>query len=239
MSTQRRIAIITAKGRSRRMPGKNIKDFFGKPVIAYSIEGALNSGLFDEVMVSTDCPEIAEISKQYGAQVPFMRSAEMSGDDVMLYSVVQEVLTNYKEQGQNFDWLCAMLPTAVFITSDKLNAAWKMLEVKPDADGLITVVRFPDPIERALKLTDENVVSMVWPEHIHSVSNELPPRYHDGGQFWWMRSDALFAQNKLYADNALGMEVPEYEAVDMDNETDWKMAELKYQLYTQQFAKQI
>ncbi len=229
----RKIAIITAKGRSRRLPGKNIRPFFGKPIIAYSIEGALASGLFDTVMVSTDSEEIADISRHYGAEVPFLRSAEAAGDNVMLYEVVQEVLNEYEKRGQTFDWLCCMLPTAVFITGEKLRDAWQRLEAAPEADGLYTVVRFADPIQRALQLDEQGRVSMVWPEHLHSVSNDLPPRFHDGGQFWWMRTSALFAQNKLYADHALGMEVPEFEAIDLDNETDWRMAELKYQLYAE------
>ncbi len=229
--TEKRIAIITAKGRSRRLPGKNTRPFFGKPIINYSIEPAIQSGLFDTVMVSTDDENIAEIARSCGAEVPFLRSPEMASDSALIYEVVEEVLTNYKsQQKRTFDWVCCMLPTAVFITPEKLRDAHQRLQAHPEMEGLFTVVRYADPIQRALQLDNDGQVSMVWPENVTAVSNDLPPRYHDGGQFWWIRPNALLEQHKMYADKSLGMEIPEFEAVDLDNETDWQMAELKYRL---------
>ena len=228
---ERSIAIIPAKGRSRRLPGKNIRDFYGHPIISYPIRAALESGLFDTVMVSTDDPEIAEISRNYGAEVPFFRSAETCSDAALLYEVDQEVLREYEKQGQTYDWLCSILATAVFVTPELLRNCKQLLDASPQAQGLSPVVRYSDPIQRALQIDDSGRLSMVWPENMHAMSNDLPPRFHDAGLLCWMKVAELFRQNKLNAEYALGLEVPESEAVDLDTEEDWRMTEVKYQFF--------
>ncbi|MBY0449757.1 MAG: pseudaminic acid cytidylyltransferase [Cyanobacteria bacterium] len=234
-SSVSRLAVIPAKGRSRRLPGKNTRLFYGKPIIAYTIQAALESGLFDTVMVSTDDEATAEIARDLGASVPFLRSSATASDDTMLYEVVEEVLLSYQQQlDRSFQTVCCLLPTAVFITPDKLIQSEKLLTALPDTEGVMTIVRYADPIQRALEQMQDGRVQMVWPENMHQMSNDLPPRYHDGGQFWWITVEALFTQHCLYPAKVMGFEIPESQAVDLDTAEDWAMAEVKYQYYLNQ-----
>ena len=153
----RKLAIITARGGSKRIPRKNIKPFLGKPIIAYSIEAALQSGIFDTVMVSTDDEEIAEIAKQYGAEVPFLRSAKASNDHATTNDVLLEVLDAYEKIGQSYDFACCLYPTAPFVTARKLQDAFAKLEAS-DADTLIPVVAFSYPPKRGLLIRNERLV---------------------------------------------------------------------------------
>lgn len=181
----KRIAIITARGGSKRIPKKNIKDFCGKPIIAYSIEAAISSKLFDEVMVSTDSEEIAEIAKKYGASVPFMRSAETSNDYATTNDVLIEVFNEYKKRGQEFDIAVCIYPTAPFVTADKLKRAIDMVE-KDGADAVTPVVQFSFPPQRAFIIRD-NALEYQYPENASARSQDLEPIYHDCGQFYVMK----------------------------------------------------
>ena len=177
-----RIAIITARGGSKRIPKKNIKSFCGKPIIVYSIEAALESGRFDEVMVSTESREIAEIAKEAGAQVPFFRSEETSNDYATTAEVLLEVLKEYKIRGKEFKVGCCIYPTAPFVTSEKLIEGLRILE-KEAADTVLPVVPFSFPPQRCLKI-QEHVLSPVYPEYMNARSQDLEKWYHDCGQFY-------------------------------------------------------
>ncbi len=222
------LAMITARGGSKRIPRKNIKEFNGKPIIAYSIEAALSSGVFDEVMVSTDDEEIAEVAKKYGAKVPFFRSEKTSNDFATTVDVIEEVLTTYKERGEEFDIFCCIYPTAPFITSDRLKAAVDELAAS-DADCLIPVVRFSYPPQRAMEIHEGKLVFRQ-PENLSKRSQDLEPHYHDAGQFYVVRSDSFFKNRGIMVGDILPMELSELEVQDIDNEVDWKLAELKYNL---------
>lgn len=222
------IAIITARGGSKRIPRKNIKDFCGKPILAYSIEAALKSGLFDTVMVSTDDKEIAEISKKYGAEVPFFRSEATSNDYATTNDVLLEVLDEYEKRGQHFDLAACIYPTAPFVTSEKLKKAFEELKAS-DADTLIPVVSFSYPPQRAMVVRDNRLVFFE-PKYIDSRSQDLEPHYHDVGQFYAFRTAAFKENKKLMLGNILPFIVSELEVQDIDNETDWKIAEMKYKL---------
>jgi N-acylneuraminate cytidylyltransferase len=224
----RSVAIITARGGSKRIPRKNIKDFLGKPIIAYSIEAALSAGCFDEVMVSTDDGEIAEVAQRYGATVPFTRSAETSDDHSTTADVLVEVLTEYKNRGKEFACACCIYPTAPFVTGAKLKKGHKLL-ISTGADTALPVVRFGYPVQRALKI-EENRLSMIWPEHMNSRSQDLMPAYHDSGQFYWFRVARFLETRKLFAEHTVPIEMPESEVQDIDNEEDWKIAEMKYRI---------
>ncbi len=224
----RNIAIIPARGGSKRIPRKNIKPFMGKPIIAYSIEAALQSGLFDEVMVSTDDQEIATIAKQYGASVPFYRSPETSNDYATMENVIEEVLYCYKEQGENFDDFCCILSTAPFLTSDSLIDSYRKFE-KNSFDALVPVLSFSYPIQRALFMKDSRLL-MREPEHIHTRSQDLEPMYHDAGLFYWMKVDKFFETKEILCENTGMIQLSEVEVQDIDTEEDWKLAELKYQI---------
>lgn len=222
------IAIITARGGSKRIPRKNIKDFCGKPILAYSIEAALKSNLFDTVMVSTDDEEIAEISKKYGAEVPFYRSEATSNDYATTNDVLLEVLDEYEKRGQHFDLAACIYPTAPFVTAEKLKKAFEELKAS-DADTLIPVVSFSYPPQRAMVVRDNRLVFFE-PKYIDSRSQDLEPHYHDVGQFYAFRTAAFKENKKLMLGNILPFIVSELEVQDIDNETDWKIAEMKYKL---------
>ena len=226
-----RLAIITARGGSKRIPKKNIREFCGKPILAYSIEAALSSGLFDHVMVSTDDTEIAEIAKKYGAEVPFFRSKVTSGDFATTNDVLAEVLAEYEKRGMHFDVACCIYPTAPFVTAEKLQAAVKQLEAS-DADTLIPVVSFSYPPQRAMVVEQERLV-FKYPEYLDSRSQDLQPHYHDVGQFYVFRTDRFAVNKKLMVGNILPLIVSELEVQDIDNLTDWKIAEMKYRLMTE------
>ena len=217
-----RLAIITARGGSKRIPKKNIRDFCGKPILAYSIEAALSSRLFDH----------AEIAKKYGAEVPFFRSEATSGDFATTNDVLAEVLAEYERRGMHFDVACCIYPTAPFVTAEKLKAAVEQLEAS-DADTLIPVVSFSYPPQRAMVVEQERLV-FKYPEYLDSRSQDLQPHYHDVGQFYVFRTDRFAVNKKLMVGNILPLIVSELEVQDIDNLTDWKIAEMKYRLMTEE-----
>lgn len=224
----KRIAIITARGGSKRIPRKNIKEFCGKPILAYSIEAALQSGRFDTVMVSTDDEEIAGIAKEYGAEVPFYRSDATANDFATTNDVLIEVLSEYEKRGQHFDIGVCIYPTAPFVTAEKLQSALRELE-ESDADTLIPVVQFSYPPQRALVVENSGMV-FKYPEYLDSRSQDLQPHYHDVGQFYIFRTEAFLENRRLMVGKLLAFELSELEVQDIDNQTDWEIAEIKYRM---------
>lgn len=223
------LAIIPARGGSKRIPRKNIKLFLGKPIIAYSIEAAMNSGLFNEVMVSTDDAEIAEIAIQYGAKVPFMRSDKMSNDFATTFDVVVEVINSYKEKEIEFENVCCIYPCAPFVIEQKLEEAHDLF-VKEHFDAVFPVMQFGFPIQRALQMDDFGKISFFYPENALTRSQDLLPSFHDAGQFYWMNVASCMEQQKIITANTGSIIITELEGQDIDNEVDWKLAELKYEL---------
>ena len=223
----KRLAIITARGGSKRIPRKNIKPFLGKPILAYSIEAAVACGLFDEVMVSTEDEEIAEIAKQYGAKVPFYRSEKTAGDFATTNDVLLEVIDEYEKRGQFFDVACCIYPTAPFVTAEKIKDAMGQLEAS-DADTLIPVVQFSYPPQRAMVIRNGQL-EFKYLEYIDSRSQDLEKEYHDVGQFYCFKVPAYKENKKLMLGSILPYVVDEMEVQDIDNESDWKIAEIKYQ----------
>lgn len=224
------IAVITARGGSKRIPRKNIKEFCGKPIIQYSIEAALASGLFDEVMVSTDDEEIAEIARKSGANVPFMRSEETSNDYAGTNDVLKEVFTEYEKRGQHFDIAVCIYPTAPFITAEKLKKAVALMESE-HADAVTPVVRFSFPPQRAFVIR-EDFLQYQFPEYAMARSQDLEPIYHDCGQFYVVKVDNVL--NNVEIKKTLPLVVSELEVQDIDNEEDWKIAEMKYKIMVSQ-----
>lgn len=222
------IAIITARGGSKRIPHKNIKNFCGKPILAYSIEAALGSGVFDTVMVSTDSEDIARIAVEYGAEVPFFRSDKTADDYATTNDVLLEVLAEYEKRGQTFDLTCCIYPTAPFVTANKLKKAVELL-CASDADTLLPVVQYSFPPQRGMVVEDGRLV-FEFPEYLDSRSQDLVPHYHDAGQFSLMRTSRYLVNRKVMLGNILPMVISELEVQDIDNETDWKIAEMKYRL---------
>ena len=222
------VAIITARGGSKRIPGKNIKEFLGKPIICYSIEAALASGIFEEVMVSTDDEEIAAIAKAAGARVPFMRSAANADDYATTDDVLMEVLDEYERQGKIFTYMACIYPTAPFVTAKKLQDALQLLKDN-QASGVMPVVRFSFPPQRGMAIR-EGKLDYCYPENALKRSQDLEPMYHDCGQFYVYDTEKFRACRGNLPDGYVPMEVPELEVQDIDNMVDWKLAELKFEM---------
>ncbi len=218
------LAMITARGGSKRIPGKNIREFCGKPILAYSIEAAKKSGVFDEIMVSTDDDRIAEIAEQYGADVPFRRSAENSGDFASTDEVIAEVLETYEKRGNPAERFCCIYPTAPFLTPERLKTAMELLE---EHESVLPVVAFSYPPQRGFVV--KNGCAARWmPQYETARSQDLEKIYHDAGQFYACRSDAFFRGRTTDVEDMVPLVLPESEVQDIDTLEDWKIAESKY-----------
>ena len=222
------VAIIPARGGSKRIPRKNIKNFIGKPIIAYSIEAALNSGIFDEVMVSTDDDEIARVAKEYGASVPFFRSPETSNDTAITADVLIEVLSEYTKRGNDYEYLCCIYPCAPFITADRLQEGMKKLLVE-DTDSVFPVVKFSYPPQRCLVIRSGKT-KMLYPKNYSVRSQDFEPLFHDAGQFYITRSKALIAEKTMFCKHSSSIILRDNEVQDIDTEEDWQIAEMKFRL---------
>ena len=224
----RTIAIIPARGGSKRIPKKNIKLFYDKPIISYSIKVALDSKLFDEVMVSTDDIEIASLAKEFGAKVPFIRSKKASDDFATTFDVVKEVIEKYEDNNQKFDTVCCIYPCAPFITVNTLKVSFKIFN-ENKFESVFPVIQYNTPIQRALKREGDQI-KFLNEDFILSRSQDLEKNYHDAGQFYWINSKMCILKKNIISDNSGCIVISEFEAQDIDNEIDWKIAELKYEL---------
>lgn len=224
------IAIITARGGSKRIPKKNIRDFCGKPIIAYSIEAALQANIFDEVMVSTDSEEIADVGKRYGAEVPFMRSEVTSNDFAGTDDVLLEVLGKYSELGKSFETMCCIYPTAPFVTKRKLNDAYRIM-VDKKSKMVMPVVAYSYPPQRSMVVDQEGGrLKYLFPEKYEFRSQDLEKWYHDAGQFYYYDVNEFIMNKGRIIEGICPIIIPELEVQDIDNEDDWKLAEIKYKM---------
>lgn len=221
------LAVITARGGSKRIPRKNVKPFLGKPILLYSIQAALDSGVFDEVMVSTEDEEIAELAREAGAKVPFFRSSDTANDYATTADVLLEVLAQYSARGEEFDYLCCVYPTAPFVSAKRLREAMEKLQTQ-EADALLPVVRFGFPPQRSVVLGEDGFLQFKWQEYMLARSQDLEPFYHDAGQFYCIRTSSFMKQKKMVMEKTLPFVLPESEVQDIDTEEDWKIAEAKY-----------
>ncbi len=224
------VTIIPARGGSKRIPRKNIKPFLGHPIIKYSIDAALESGMFDEVMVSTDDEEIAEVAKSCGAVVPFFRSAKNADDYATVAHVLNEVLGEYRAIGKEFDYMCCIYPTAPFVTSNRIKEAMQTL-VENQLEGVVPVLRFSFPVQRAVRINDKGFLYMPTPEHYNTRSQDLEPTYHDSGSFYCLEIKSFLEQQILYPKKAMPLILKESEAQDIDTVEDWQIAEFKMKFF--------
>lgn len=223
------IAIIPARGGSKRIPKKNIKNFCGKPIIAYSIEAAIRSNIFDEVMVSTDSEEIANIAMSYGASVPFYRSKETSDDFATTNAVIMEVLDEYKKAGKNYQYAFCIYPTAPFLTSELIIEAETLMKDKKPNE-IVTVVEFSYPPQRSYIVTEDGTLKYKYEQYINSRSQDLEKWYHDVGQLYVYNVDNFRANNGQIKERVMPIIVSPLVAQDIDTENDWVLAEEKYKL---------
>lgn len=221
------IAIITARGGSKRIPRKNIKEFCGRPIIAYSIDAALKSGIFDEVMVSTDDKDIAEISLGYGASVPFFRSEQTSNDYATTRDVLLEVFEAYETRGKTFDYACCIYPTAPFVDAEKLCKAMNLL-LEKKATQVMPIVRFSFPPQRAHIMDEYGQIRYRFEKYRDVRSQDLEPFYHDAGQFYCLDVNKYI--KGIDSDKVFPLIIAESEVQDIDTLEDWKIAEMKYRI---------
>lgn len=219
-----RLAVIPARGGSKRIPRKNIKPFCGKPMLARSIEAALQSGCFDQVVVSTDDAEIADVSRQFGATVPFMRPQELSDDYVGTAPVVSHAIKWFIANGENPEYVCCIYATAPFVSADDINRGLELL-VNNDCDFAFAVTSYAFPIQRAIRITEMGRVEMFNPEHFNTRSQDLEEAYHDAGQFYWGRTSAWLEHGALFGLNSLPVLLPRHRVQDIDTLEDWERAE--------------
>lgn len=223
------IAIITARGGSKRVPRKNIKEFMGKPMLAYAIEAALQSEIFDEVMVSTEDDEIAAIALKYGAKVPFKRSAATSSDFATTFDVINEVIGEYQKLGKEYDTLCCIYPCVPFLTPETLKKAYgEMLE--KNGKAIMPVCEYPAPVEWAMKIDDKGCL-IVNDRAAHNMrSQDIKPKYYDVGMFYFCGVKAMQESHAANPDGTLAYIIDDAECQDIDTPHDWQMAEMKYKI---------
>ncbi|MCU4674758.1 pseudaminic acid cytidylyltransferase [Catenovulum sp. 2E275] len=225
------LAIIPARGGSKRIPKKNIKSFAGKPLIAHSIETAIESNCFDKIMVSTDSDEIAEVATKYGAEVPFIRPAELSDDYTGTRAVTNHAIQYYLDKGFQIEFTCCIYATAPLLQADYLAGALKQLQQQLDKAFAFSVCSFPFPVQRALKHDGDGVTPM-YPEHIGSRSQDLTEAFHDAGQFYWGRTNDYLSPKGIFSPHSLPIFLPRYLVQDIDTLEDWQTAEILYKLIT-------
>lgn len=223
------LAIIPARGGSKRIPRKNIKSFLGKPIICYSIEAAISSNLFDEVMVSTDDEEIAELSLKYGAKVPFFRSNSNSNDFASTYDVIAEVNNEYLLRDTFFDYTCCIYACAPFVNDSILKDSFQVM-ISNQYDSVLPIIPFGFPVQRALKIDNNNRIAFLNSAHRITRSQDLEKFYHDAGQFYWINNLIFKDKKAILTENTGYYKLSELEGQDIDNEVDWKLAEMKYEL---------
>jgi N-acylneuraminate cytidylyltransferase len=222
-----RVAVIPARGGSKRIPRKNIRDFCGKPMIAWSIGPALESGLFHRIIVSTDDPEIASISESLGAEVPFVRPPELSDDYSGTCAVIAHAIEWLRQQGMNPDPVCSIYATAPFIKATDLLQGLELLN-ESGADFALPVTSYAFPIQRAIRLTSGGRIEMLQPQHFMTRSQDLEEAYHDAGQFYWGRADAWCSGVPIFGPNSIPVLIPRSQVQDIDTPEDWQRAELMF-----------
>ena len=220
-----RIAVIPARGGSKRIPKKNINLFCGKPIIAWSINAAISSGLFDEIIVSTDDDEIAAVAKKYGASVPFMRPQEISGDYTETNEVVKHAINWCKDNDQTIDYVCCIYATAPFLSASSLKLGYEKLLA---SKGLFSfsATSFPFPILRSIKIKRDDTVEAIWPENISVRSQDMEEAYHDAGQFYWGTANAFLDDEVMFSPVSVAVIIPRHLVQNIDTLEDWKRAEI-------------
>ena len=223
------ICVIPARGGSKRIPRKNIKNFNGKPIIAYSIETALASSCIDQVIVSTDDQKISEVAKKYGAQVPFIRPKKFSTDHMTTLPVVSHAIEWMEAHGNPINAVCCLYATAPFVQTETISDAYEKFK-DVNADFCFSITSFPFPIQRALKISKSNKVDMFQPEHLNTRSQDLEEAYHDAGQFYWGTKQAFRSNAAILSGVVIPYVLPRHLVQDIDTLEDWKRAEIMHKV---------
>lgn len=222
------VAIIPARGGSKRIPRKNIKTFYGKPLIAYSIEAASRSKLFDRIIVSTDSAEIAETAKHYGAESPFLRPAELADDFSPTVDVILHALDWLADHGTTVEYACCIYATAPFIQPEFLQEGYELIE-QSKATTVFSVTSYTASPFRALTIAPDGRLAMLWPEYELARSNDLPDAFQDAGQFYWLNARRFVIEKRIYSADSRPVVLPRYMVQDIDTPEDWLTAEVMYE----------
>lgn len=222
----RSLCVIPARGGSKRIPRKNVKMFCGQPMIAWSIQAAQQTGLFERIVVSTDDPEIAVIARDYGAESPFTRPADLADDHTPIVPAVRHALSCVEHEELRFDLICCLFATAPFVTADSIREGRDLMVADPRTDFAFTATRFSFPIFRAVGRQSDGTARMFWPEHHLTRSQDLPEAYHEAGQFFWASREALLVHDSIYTGRARMVPVPAERVQDIDTEDDWTRAQV-------------
>jgi N-acylneuraminate cytidylyltransferase len=225
----RSLAIIPARGGSKRIPRKNLYPFLGRPMLTYPLALAREAGCFTDIMISTDDQEIAALAREHGAEVPFFRSAETSSDTATTAAVIVEVMKQMADRGRTYDLLCCIYPTAILMQTRHLLGGERMVREDESCDGAMPVVPFSFPIQRSLR-EEEGFLRYTWPEHASTRSQDLPKRFHDAGQFYWSKTARFEKSHQLLSTQTRPIVLAEWEVQDIDDESDLRMAEIKYKI---------
>ena len=221
------LAVIPARGGSKRIPRKNILPFYGHPMIAWSIRAALDSNCFDRVIVSTDDVEIAAVARSYGAEAPFLRPAILSDDHVGTNAVMAHAVDWCDDDGLQPSAVCCIYATAPFIQPETIQAGLRLLE-SLDCSYVFSATSFAFPIARAFRITAEGRAEMFSPNHFHTRSQDLEEAYHDAGQFYWARAEAWTQQKPIFSPDSVPFLLPRYRVQDIDTYEDWRRAEIMF-----------
>jgi pseudaminic acid cytidylyltransferase len=230
-----RLCVIPARGGSKRIPRKNIKRFCGQAMIGYSIKAALDSRCFDQVIVSTDDAEIAEVAKSFGASVPFVRPDELANDYTGTAPVIKHAIEWFDDQGQSPSEVCCLYATAPFVQANAIRKAYNQMK-QEQVDYCFTVTSFAFPIQRAIKVTTANKIEMFYPKHLETRSQDLEESYHDAGQFYWGKAEAFKQQKPVFSKDASPYILPRYLVQDIDTLEDWARAEIMYKILQEMTA---
>lgn len=229
-----KICIIPARGGSKRIVGKNLKRFMGRPILAYAINAAKNSGLFDRIIVSTDSEEIAYVAKEYGADIPFMRPENISDDHASTLDVIKHAITWFNEnEKKTLEAVCCLYATAPFIRDSDLTQGLALLKENNDTQYTFAATRFSFPIERSIRVSSQGNVEMFWPEHFSTRSQDLDIAYHDAGMFYWGKPEAFLSLLPIFAPHSKVVQIPHFRVQDIDEPDDWIRAEMLYQILLQ------
>lgn len=223
------VAIVPARGGSKRIPKKNIRKFCGKPMLQYSIDAALEAGVFDKVIVSTDSTEIAEVAIRIGAEVPFLRSVELADDFSGIEKVVPDGIMKIELPGIDVTSACCILATAPFLRAVDIRAGFEALH-SGGWDYVVSATDFAFPVFRGFQKLDDNSLKMLYPEHYHTRSQDLPKVWHDAGQFYWGTRNAWMEERDIFSDRSTIVPIPRLRAIDIDTPDDWEFAEALHQV---------
>jgi len=227
------VAIIPARGGSKRIPGKNIRPFEGKPIISYSIDAAKKADVFDRIIVSTDSDEIADVARSYGAEVPFVRPAEIADDYTGTSEVIIHALSWLKNNSCDVNYICCIYPMAPLIQPHYIRQGYNLIQDAGVAT-VCSVATYSYPIFRSLKLNKSGRIEMIWPENYEKRSQDLPEAYHDAGQFYWADVKRFLVEKSFFSKDSLPVVLPRFLVQDIDTEEDWGVAEKMYRLVQQE-----